>query len=74
MAERMTQSWTTVPHSTSCARSPQWLVEMRARLIPAVEKRVGTKPTYTDLLVKLVAAALVKHPRVNASWIAGVFS
>src|SRR5207253_7713357 len=24
--------------------------------------------TYTDLLVKLVAAALSRHPRVNASW------
>ena len=27
--------------------------------------------TYTDLLVKLVAAALNKHPRLNARWKAG---
>ena len=28
----------------------------------------GVKPTYTDVLVKLVAAVLRDHPRLNASW------
>ncbi|MBI5053367.1 MAG: 2-oxo acid dehydrogenase subunit E2 [Chloroflexi bacterium] len=32
------------------------------------QKRVTEKITYTDLLVKVVAAALAKHPRLNVSW------
>jgi len=32
-------------------------------------KRGIEKLTYTDLLVKLVAATLQAHPRVNASWL-----
>src|SRR3990172_12039995 len=44
------------------------LVELRARITPAVERRSGLKPTYTDLLVKLIAMALRDHPRLNASW------
>src|SRR5207245_11291575 len=31
-------------------------------------KQTGARITYTDLLVKLVAAALSQHPGVNASW------
>jgi pyruvate dehydrogenase E2 component (dihydrolipoamide acetyltransferase) len=34
-------------------------------------KHSATKVTYTDLLVKIVAAALRTHPRLNASWSAG---
>lgn len=44
---------------------------MRIRITPTVEKRIGIKPTYTDLLVKLVATALRDHPRLNAGWVDG---
>ncbi len=72
MAERMTQSWTTTPHfSLTREVAASALVEMRARITPAVEKRSGLQPTYTDLLVKLLARALREHPRLNASWQAG---
>ncbi len=72
MAERMTTSWTTVPHFYLVREvAASGLVEMRARLAPLVEKRTGIKPTYTDLLVKIVAAVLREHPRVNASWADG---
>ena len=72
MAERMTQSWTTVPHFHLVREiDASGLVELRARIAPIVEKRSGVKPTYTDLFVKLVAAALRDHPRVNASWTEG---
>jgi len=68
MAERTTQSWTSVPHF--------YLVrEVNAgRLIAWREqtlKRPAAKVTYTDLLVKIVAAALRMHPRLNASWSEG---
>ncbi len=72
MAERMTQSWTTVPHFYLTRDvMASGLVEMRARIMPAVEKRTTIKPTFTDLLIKIVAAALREHPRANASWADG---
>src|SRR5207249_7854206 len=65
MAERMTTSWTTAPHfylvrEVNVTRLASWLDQAR--------KQTGAHVTYTDLLVKLVAAALSRHPRVNASW------
>jgi len=61
----MTQSWTTAPHfylvrEVNVARLVTW----RER----ASKQTGARITYTDLLVKIVAAALVQHPRVNGSW------
>jgi len=65
MAERMTASWTSAPHfylvrEVNVARLVSWL--------PKARKQTGARITYTDLLVKLVAAALAQHPRVNVSW------
>jgi pyruvate dehydrogenase E2 component (dihydrolipoamide acetyltransferase) len=65
MAERMTSSWTTAPHfylvrEVNVSRLVSWLDRAR--------KQTGARVTYTDLLVKLVAAALSRHPRANASW------
>jgi pyruvate dehydrogenase E2 component (dihydrolipoamide acetyltransferase) len=72
MAERMTTSWTSVPHFYLRREvAAQGLVELRARITAAVQKRSGLKPTYTDFLVKLVAVALRDHPRLNASWVDG---
>jgi len=69
MAERMTASWTSAPHF-SLIRDVRAsaLVELRTRVTPAVQKRAGVALTYTDLVVRLVAAALRDHPRLNASW------
>jgi pyruvate dehydrogenase E2 component (dihydrolipoamide acetyltransferase) len=69
MAERTTQSWTTVPHffvardvdATRLNAARQWL-------IPAIEKSHGVKLTHTDLMVAAVARALRRHPRMNGSW------
>jgi pyruvate dehydrogenase E2 component (dihydrolipoamide acetyltransferase) len=65
MAERMTASWTTAPHfylvrEVNVGRLVAWLERAR--------RQTGARITYTDLLVKLVAAALVRHPRVNVAW------
>jgi pyruvate dehydrogenase E2 component (dihydrolipoamide acetyltransferase) len=65
MAERMTASWTTAPHFYLVREvNVSRLVTWRER----ASKQTGVRLTYTDLLVKLVAAALVQHPRVNVSW------
>jgi pyruvate dehydrogenase E2 component (dihydrolipoamide acetyltransferase) len=65
MAERMTASWTTAPHFYLVREvAVSRLVSWRER----ASKQTGARITYTDLLVKLVAAALAQHPGVNASW------
>jgi pyruvate dehydrogenase E2 component (dihydrolipoamide acetyltransferase) len=72
MAERMTASWTTVPHFYLVREvDASNLIEWRTRVSASVERRSGIKPTYTDLLVKLIGVALREHPRVNASWANG---
>jgi len=66
MADRMTQSWTSVPHfyltrEVDASRMATWR--------ELAQKQAEHKITYTDLLVKAVAAALEEHPRLNAAWI-----
>lgn len=63
MARRMVESWHGAPHfyvlrDVDATRLQEW---RRAAQINAPEKI-----TYTDLLVKVVAIALRKHPRLNA--------
>ena len=65
MAERMTQSWTTAPHFYLVREvNVSRLISWRER----AGKRTGARITYTDLLVRLVAAALVEHPFARGSW------
>jgi pyruvate dehydrogenase E2 component (dihydrolipoamide acetyltransferase) len=65
MAERMTASWTTAPHFYLVREvTVSRLVTWRER----ASKQTGARLTYTDLLLKLVAAALAQHPRANVSW------
>src|ERR1700686_2232444 len=69
MAERTTQSWTTVPHFFVTREVDAGaLNDTRQKFGPEIEKSHGLKLTHTDLLVALVARVLQKHPRVNASW------
>jgi pyruvate dehydrogenase E2 component (dihydrolipoamide acetyltransferase) len=68
MADRMTASWTSAPHfylvrEVNVGRLIAW----RERL----GKPGGARITYTDLLVRLVAAALTRHPAANAAWADG---
>src|SRR6266699_917715 len=68
MAERTTQSWTSVPHFYLVREvNASRLITWREQIL----KRSAEKVTYTDLLVKIVAAALRIHPRLNASWSTG---
>jgi pyruvate dehydrogenase E2 component (dihydrolipoamide acetyltransferase) len=66
MAERTTRSWQEVPHfflsrDVDASRLETWRAAVRKR--PGAER-----VSHTDLLVKLCAEALRRHPRVNASW------
>ncbi len=70
MAERTTQSWTTIPHFFVMREVDAGaLNQARQKLGPEIEKSHGVKLTHTDLLAALVARVLVKHSRMNASWI-----
>jgi pyruvate dehydrogenase E2 component (dihydrolipoamide acetyltransferase) len=69
MAERTTQSWTSVPHfilvrDVDCGE----LIAAQKRFSQEMEKSQGAAPTITDLLIALLAKSLAKHPRMNASW------
>jgi pyruvate dehydrogenase E2 component (dihydrolipoamide acetyltransferase) len=72
MAERTTQSWTTVPHFF-VARDvdASALNATREKLIPSIERSHGVKVTHTDLIVAAVSRALRQHPRMNGSWANG---
>jgi pyruvate dehydrogenase E2 component (dihydrolipoamide acetyltransferase) len=68
MADRLTQSWTSVPHfflarDVDAKRFTKWH--------RSAQERSQSKLTYTDLLVKLVAQSLAAHARVNAAWVDG---
>jgi pyruvate dehydrogenase E2 component (dihydrolipoamide acetyltransferase) len=69
MAERTTQSWTTVPHffvvrETDAGPLVQALEKVRA----SADKIASVRVTHTDFLVALVARVLLKHPQINSSW------
>ena len=69
MAERTTQSWTSVPHFfVSREIDATALNEYRDRHMAEIERSHGVRISHTDLLVALVARVLLKHPRLNASW------
>jgi pyruvate dehydrogenase E2 component (dihydrolipoamide acetyltransferase) len=66
MAERVATSWQNVPHfflvrEVQAERLQSWRQTARGR--PGCEEL-----TITDLLVRVCAAALRQHPRVNATW------
>jgi pyruvate dehydrogenase E2 component (dihydrolipoamide acetyltransferase) len=68
MAERTTQSWTSVPHfylvrEVNASRLMSWREH--------IQKRSSETVSYTDLFIKVLAATLREHPRLNSSWHAG---
>jgi pyruvate dehydrogenase E2 component (dihydrolipoamide acetyltransferase) len=69
MAERTTQSWTTVPHFfvvREIDAAP--LVEALEKFRASADKAADVRVTHTDLLVALVARVLLRHPLINSSW------
>jgi pyruvate dehydrogenase E2 component (dihydrolipoyllysine-residue acetyltransferase) len=69
MAERTLQSWTSIPHFFLVREvDAEALNAVREKHGAAIEKAGGVRLSHTDLLVALVAGALKKYPRMNASW------
>src|SRR5262245_51649367 len=72
MAERTTQSWTSVPHFFLIRDvDATQLNGARERRIPIIERSHGVKVTHTDLIVAAVARSLRQFPRMNGSWANG---
>ena len=71
MAERTTQSWTTVPHFFVTREiDASALNEYREKIVAEIESSHKIRITHTDLLVALTARVLVKHSRLNSSFTA----
>lgn len=69
MAERTTQSWTSVPHFFVMREiEAGGLNSAKEKFSKSAANSGAVKLTHTDLLISLVARALEKHPRLNASW------
>ncbi len=66
MAERTTQSWTSTPHFYLMR---EVLADRLQAWRAAVLSQAPVKVTYTDLLVRLAAISLRRHPRLNAQWV-----
>ena len=67
MAQRLTASWTSVPHFYLVREvDATGLQGWRSLLASKTPNRVNV--TYTDLLTKLTALSLARFPRLNASW------
>jgi pyruvate dehydrogenase E2 component (dihydrolipoamide acetyltransferase) len=71
MAERTTQSWTSVPHFFVIRElEASALNQYREKLVAEIERLHDVRITHTDLLVALASRVLLKHPRLNSSWTA----
>jgi pyruvate dehydrogenase E2 component (dihydrolipoamide acetyltransferase) len=69
MAERTTRSWTSVPHFYLVRDVDAGeLLKAQKRFSLETESAHAAAPSLTDLLIALVARALVKYPRMNSSW------
>jgi pyruvate dehydrogenase E2 component (dihydrolipoyllysine-residue acetyltransferase) len=69
IAERVTASFQTVPHFyLDVLADATGLVRLRESLVGEIEKQVGVRLSYTELLLKALAVCLREHPEVNAFW------
>jgi pyruvate dehydrogenase E2 component (dihydrolipoamide acetyltransferase) len=68
-AEHMAKSWTTVPHVLQAVEADYSRVDQARRMTGEQwKKREGFSLTYLPFIACAVAAALIKYPRLNASF------
>ncbi|MBI4552290.1 MAG: 2-oxo acid dehydrogenase subunit E2 [Candidatus Latescibacteria bacterium] len=69
IAQRMAESAQTAAAVTLTTEADATeLVVLRDKIKASLTSRERSVPTYTDLMVKLTAVALVEHPMLNATW------
>jgi pyruvate dehydrogenase E2 component (dihydrolipoamide acetyltransferase) len=70
IADRMITSITTAPHVTLTSDFDMTKVkEIRAQLLPTIEKQTGYRLSFTEIIIKATSLALSRFPSVNASLI-----
>ncbi|MDE0199312.1 MAG: 2-oxo acid dehydrogenase subunit E2 [Caldilineaceae bacterium] len=68
-AQRMAESaHTTAPVTLTTEADATELVALREQLKSSYTRRGLAVPSYNDIYIKLSAAALQEHPRLNSSW------
>ena len=66
-AQRMTSSWSTIPHVTQFDQSDVSELEVWRKQFGKQVEKAGAKLTPTAIILKVAAAALRKFPQFNAS-------
>lgn len=68
VAERMFQSWNTIPRVTEVMQvDMSATVAFREAMLGQWEQQYGLRLSLNDMLLKAVAVALQRHPRLNAT-------
>lgn len=65
IARRMTEAWQAPHFQVSLTADVGRMIELRKRLVEGVSEG-DVRPTYSDIITKLVAVALTRHPALNA--------
>lgn len=67
--DRLTKSKREIPHYyLEIEVNMDKIVELREKLLPQLEKEIGVRLTYNDLIVKFVGKALKEYPFLNATF------
>ena len=70
IARRLTEAWAAPVFQLTVSTDASELVATRKRMVELLREG-ETKPTVSDVLTRLVAAALVRHRAVNANFVEG---
>jgi pyruvate dehydrogenase E2 component (dihydrolipoamide acetyltransferase) len=70
IARRLTEAWAAPVFQLTVTADATELVATRERMVELMREG-DTKPTVSDVLTRLVASALVRHPPVNANFVEG---
>jgi len=70
IARRLTAAWEAPVFQLTVSADASALVATRERMVELLREG-ETKPTVSDVLTRIVASALVRHPPVNANFVEG---
>ena len=70
IARRLTEAWQAPVFQLTVTADATELVATRERMVELLREG-ETKPTVSDVLTRIVASALVRHPPVNANFVDG---
>ena len=67
ISERLSNSHLTAVHVTITTEvDVTKIIRLRQRMLPKIEKIIGTRVSYSDIFIKIVTQALKEHPLMNS--------